>query len=113
MADKRNTARKRGNGEGNIRQRANGRWEARIPRDGASKSLYGATYEEVRKKLTAAIRGRDLGLPGVRDERQSLATFLAGWLDRVQPTIRATTHLRYCELLMLHAIPTLGKVTLA
>ena len=53
-------ARKRANGEGNIRKRSNGTWEMRItagvnPETGKmiSKSIYGRTQKEVREKLKA------------------------------------------------------------
>ena len=53
-------ARKRANGEGNIRKRSNGTWEARItigvnPETGKtiSKSVYGRTQKKVREKLKA------------------------------------------------------------
>ena len=52
--------RKRANGEGSIRKRSNGTWEARVtvgvnPETGKliSKSVYGRTQKEVREKLNA------------------------------------------------------------
>ena len=62
-------SKRRGNGEGGIRQRvikdkATGavideRWEARLTLEGGQhKSLYGATRQEVARKLTAALRAR-------------------------------------------------------
>ena len=59
-------ARKRANGEGSIRKRSNGTWEARImlgvdPKTGKkiSKSLYGKTQKEVRDKLAAFQAGEN------------------------------------------------------
>ena len=56
--------RKRANGEGSIRKRSNGTWEARVtvgvnPETGKliSKSVYGRTQKEVRKKLNALQTG--------------------------------------------------------
>ncbi len=50
-------ARKRGNGEGNIRQRLDGSWEARLTLPGGRRqSFYGKTREAVRVRLTAALR---------------------------------------------------------
>src|SRR5262249_40596929 len=55
---------KRGNNEGSITKRANGLWEARITLDhGKRKSFYGKTRQEAARKLTAALRDRDAGLP--------------------------------------------------
>ena len=59
-------ATKRANGEGSIRQKANGRWEGRLTvgRDFGtgkpiSRSFYGATQAEVRKKMTEAAHAVD------------------------------------------------------
>ena len=56
--------RKRVNGEGSIRKRSNGTWEARVtvgvnPETGKliSKSVYGRTQKEVREKLNALQSG--------------------------------------------------------
>ena len=56
--------RKRANGEGSIRKRSNGTWEARVtvgvnPETGKliSKSVYGRTQKEVREKLNALQAG--------------------------------------------------------
>lgn len=52
------------NGEGNVRQRANGLWEARIVlEDGKSKSYYSQTKAEALKKLRDAMHALDRGLP--------------------------------------------------
>ena len=51
---------KRGNNEGNIKRRSDGRWEARITtRDGTRKSFYGRTRQEVARRLTEALRDQD------------------------------------------------------
>ena len=56
--------RKRANGEGSIRKRSNGTWEARVavgvnPETGKliSKSVYGRTQKLVREKLNALQKG--------------------------------------------------------
>jgi hypothetical protein len=47
---------RRGNGEGTIRQRADGRWEGRIRmKDGSRKSYYGASRAEVWAKMVEAL----------------------------------------------------------
>ncbi len=57
---------------------------------------------------------RDKGLPIVRNERQTLAHYLASWLEMMRPPhISAKTYDRYEELVRLHIVPTLGKVSLA
>ena len=56
--------RKRANGEGNIRKRSNGTWEARVTLGfdsetgkQISKSIYGRTQKEVRDKLAEFQEG--------------------------------------------------------
>src|SRR5258706_8227928 len=105
---------KRGNGEGSIRERAEGKWEARVSLEGQSRSLYGKTRQEVARKLAAAIRDHDMGLVAPRDERQSVDQFLASWLEMTRPPdISAKTYDRYEEVVRLHIVPTLGAVKLA
>jgi integrase len=71
---------KRGNNEGNIKRRSDGRWEARITtRDGARKSFYGSTRQEVARRLTEALRDQDQGLPVV-GERQTVEQYLSSTL---------------------------------
>ena len=50
-----NMAKKRANGEGSIKKRDNGKWEARYTVNGNRHSIYGKTREEVRKKLTDVL----------------------------------------------------------
>lgn len=52
---------KRFNGEGSIRQRSNGSWEARYtnPLLDKQQSVYGKTKQEVQKKLKEKLRELD------------------------------------------------------
>lgn len=103
---------RRGNGEGNVRERPDGRWEARIQlSDGARKSIYGKTRKAVVQEMNRLTRARDQGLPVARDERQTLAQYLEGWLVTIKPTVRPTTWKRYGELLK-HATTRLGSTSL-
>lgn len=104
---------KRGNGEGSIRQRTNGTWEARVLLDGRSKSLYGRTRQDVAKKLAATIRDHDKGLPVARDERQTVGHYLTTWLEAVQSQIRPSSHRRYSDYVRVHLSPELGRIPLA
>jgi integrase len=109
---------KRAHGEGNIRQRADGRWEARIPvpqPDGGVKreSIYGKTQAEVRRKLTEIRRTIDQG-GTIVTERQTVAAFLDRWLaEVVKPSVRPKTYHSYAQLVQLHLSPGLGRHQLA
>jgi hypothetical protein len=93
---------KRGNREGHIRQRKDdGRWEVQITvTDGKRASLYGKTRDEVRAKLTKAQRERDQGLPGVHNERQTVAAYLTSWLAMVKTQVRECIHLHFIVLVL-------------
>lgn len=75
-------ARRRANGEGAIRQRPNGLWEARALVAGKRRSIYGKTKREVVEKLaenrTDAKRGRF-----TEPSRVTLGAFLDYWLEAV------------------------------
>lgn len=65
-------ASKRGNNEGSLTKRPDGRWEARVTLDdGRRKSFYARTRQEASRLLTAAMRDVDQGVPIV-GERQTV-----------------------------------------
>jgi integrase len=102
----------RGNHEGSIRQRSDGKWEARIMLDGVSKSLYGRTRQDVASRLAAIIRDHDKGLPIIRDERQTVGRYLEEWIEGVRPQIEPSSWRRYDDCVRLHLIPELGGIKL-
>ncbi len=108
---------KRGNGEGSIFKREDGRWCAAISagwRNGKAlrKYIYGRTKDEVRQKLTKAKRDQDMGLP-VAVERQKLSDYLHNWLENsAKPSIRPKTYVSYEQLIRVHIIPALGSIYL-
>ena len=105
--------RKRGNNEGTIRKRADGRWEARITlEDGSRKSMYGATRQQAAARMAELLRDLAKGLPVV-GERQTVREYVRSWLATVKSTIEPTTWQRYGEYVRLHAIPRLGVVALS
>ena len=113
VAAKAKTGRKRGNNEGNIRLRVDGRWEARLTlSNGKSKSLFGKTRKEVADRLAAALKDVSEHIP-VPVGRMTFAAFLTQWLEEVvKPSVRPTTHRSYEQMVRNHIIPALGKVPL-
>ena len=104
---------KRGNTEGSIYKRQDGRWVAALTMpDGKRRNLYGKTRKEAGSKLAEAIHDRGKGLP-VIPERQTVEDFLLIWLEGVKPSIRPSTFTRYEEYVRLHTIPIIGKVRMA
>lgn len=105
---------KRGNGEGSIYKRADGRWEARISLEGGErKALYGKTRAEAARKLTDALKAVSRGEPLVR-ERETVGQFLDDWLENfAKAKIRPSTFASYAHYVRRHLIPGLGVVRLA
>ena len=105
---------KRGNGEGSVRQRPNGLWEARITLDGKSRSFFAPTRAEAVKKLTAFQHDRDIGKPPSVHNGISVEKYLVGWLEMKRGTLPSPrTYDRYREYVTLHLIPALGRHKLA
>ena len=104
---------RRGRGEGNIIQRRDGRWVARVTLpDGKRKYLYGEKREEVAGKLAGALVARRKGTL-VTSGRRSLADWLEQWLrDYVQNYVAQTTYERYRGIVRTYVIPQLGRNTL-
>lgn len=96
-----------------IRERPDGRWEARITLpDGRLKSVYAATRRKVLAKRDELQRAVEAGLP-LSDEKLTVAAYLDEWLVAIQPTVRDTTYQRHIEFVRLHIVPALGNVRLS
>ncbi len=109
---------KRGQNEGSIYKRKDGRWAAVVSlgyKDGKRwrKSFYGSTRRGVQEKLNAALRAHQQGLP-VAPERQTVGQFLEHWLsESVRPTVRPRTYIRYGEHVRNHISPAIGHIKLS
>ncbi len=101
---------RRGHGEGSIKQRADGLWEARVSLlGGKRKSLYGRTRKEAQHKLRGALRDLDAGLD-LGTGRQTVGAFLDRWLaDVVEPTLAPKTVASYRDIVRVHLKPELGR----
>ena len=88
---------KRGNGEGSIYRRNNGRWVGEMTVEGRQrKFIYGKTRKEVQDKLQAAIQEKQQGIVLTGTARQTLEQFLADWLENSQKqSVRPRTYERY------------------
>src|SRR5947209_9051260 len=98
--------RTRGQGDGSIWKRKDGRWEVR----GAlgwengkrqSKSYFGKTRAEAQEKLHAGLQDKSVGLL-IKEKGQTVGQYLTRWLeDSVRPAQRAGTYERYETLVRL------------
>ncbi|MFN0095066.1 MAG: tyrosine recombinase XerC [Dehalococcoidia bacterium] len=109
---------KRGNSEGSIYQRQDGRWVASgsyLAEDGTRKrkSWYGRTRSEAAEKLASGLHALQQGITPP-NERLTVAAFLNRWLaDTVEPHRRRSTYESYESYVRLHLIPALGTVPVA
>ncbi len=109
--------RRRGQGEGTIRHRADGRWEGRIDLgwEGGkhqSRSLYGRTRQDVVLKLRQLQRQLDEGQPAL-DQRSTVSQHLELWLQSAEPRLRPTTLRFYRGFVRHQLVPALGQLRLA
>lgn len=105
---------RRGHGEGSIKQRADGLWEARVSLEaGKRRSLYGKTRKEAQDKLRAALRDLDAGID-LSADRQSVSQFLDKWLAAsVKPSVKVRTYEGYESIMRVRVAPRIGKKQLA
>jgi integrase len=107
---------KRGNGEGSITRRSDGRWMARYmvhTADGPKrKYIYGKTRQEVAEELSKALSDRASGF--VFDAGTlTLGGYLDRWLSHsVRGSVRQRTFERYEQIARVHIKPTLGRIKL-
>ena len=105
-------------GSGTIRQRSDGRWEARytVGRDPGTgkqiqRSVYGATQQEVRKKLAQVTTDID---GGTYKEpcKMTLSQWLDIWSTEYLGGVKPKTVESYCCQIKVHIKPALGAVKL-
>ena len=105
---------RRRNGEGTVRERLDGTYEARVPLGGGRyKSLYGKTEREVLAKLRTAQRQQEQGLDLAAAGKWTVGAWLDHWLAQVISQREPTTRASYTTIVRLHIQPKLGKVPLA
>ena len=106
-------------GSGTIRQRPDGRWEARftIGRDPGTgrqiqRSVYGATQQEVRKKLAEAVAALDAG-NYFEPSKMTLGRWVEIWLQEYMGDKKYLTVKHYKAQCRAHIVPSLGAVKLS
>ena len=110
---------KRANGEGTIRKRKDGKWEARItvgtdPCTGkvVRRSFYGNTQAEVREKLASVINALDMGTYQ-RPSKITVEQWMGEWLDTFCANkIKPLTYASYHGIIKKHINPNIGSVKL-
>lgn len=105
-------AKRRANGEGNIRKRKDGRWEDRytVGRDPESgkviyKNVLGKTQAEVKEKLASALEDtKDLDVS--RSDDYTVGSWLTNWYTLyAKPNVRVSTAEYYRRSIEFHVTP--------
>jgi integrase len=107
---------KRGNGEGSITKRKDGRWMARytVPTAKGPKRrhVYGKTRKAAADKLAKVLSDRTDGIV-YDDENTTVDEYLDAWLKgAVRGSIRQSTYDRDAYLIQNHVKPALGRIRL-
>ena len=112
-------AKRAAQGSGTIRQRSDGRWEARytVGRDPGTgrqvqRSVYGATQAEVRKKLARITVDIDQHTY-IRPQQMTVGSWMKNWQENYLGNLKYNTVKTYKSCIDNHIVPSLGatKIT--
>ena len=112
-------AKKRANGEGNIRKRKDGRWEGRYTagRDSETgkpiyKNVLGRTQAEAKSKLKAAIE-ESKSLDVTKTGKYTVGAWMDEWFENyAKIKVRPSSHQTYRGYIDNHIKPNIGKIPL-
>lgn len=112
-------AKRNAQGGGTIRQRPDGRWEARItvgrnPATGKQlqRSVYGKTQQEARKKLAQLVAALDAG-EYQAPSRITVARWMDEWMETYcSARLKPLSYSRYEGIIANHIKPALGSLEL-
>ena len=100
----------------NIYKRKDGRWEGRYisSYDNAGKAkysyVYAKTYSEVKRKLSSVKVSSIISNPEKnKHDTRTLAILSMEWLNEKKLVIKASTFIRYQNMLVNHILPKLGN----
>jgi len=102
---------KRGNNEGSIFKKANGKWRAQVSINGRRLSLTANTRAECHDWLRKKLDQIDKGLT-FEGQNLTLGEYLKEWIAIKKNALRLNTGLQYEELIALYIEPRLGKMKL-
>lgn len=98
---------------GTVRQRPDGRWEARCTVGGKRRSFYADKQSDALKAMRAAQKAVDDGTY-FEPSKMTVAQWLDTWLNEyVQPSCKPLTLSTYRSRVNTHIKPSLGKMRLA
>ncbi len=105
--DKRNAK-----GGGSVRQRPDGRWEARCTINGKSRSFYADKQQDALKAMRAAQKAADEG-QYLEPSKMTVGQWLDIWLEEFErPQVRYGTYIKCKSNVNHNIVPALGKIKL-
>ena len=112
-------AKRRANGEGNIRKRSDGRWEGRYtagrdPNTGKAiyKNVLAKTQKECKEKLKRAIE-ENAKVDTIRAEQYTVGQWMDVWFENcAKIKVRPSSHKTYRGYINNHIKPNIGKIPL-
>ena len=112
-------AKRRSNGEGNIRKRKDGRWEGRYTagRDPVTvnqifKNVLGKTQAEVKEKLQKALAQAGK-IDFTKTGKYTIGAWMEVWFENVAKIkVRASSHQSYRGYIDNHIMPNIGSIPL-
>ena len=112
-------AKRRANGEGNLRKRKDGRWEGRYtaghdPETGKAiyRNVLGRTQTEARAKLKQAIEEAK-HVDSVRSKQYTVGEWMDVWFENyAKVKVRPSSHQTYRGYIDNHIKPNIGKIPL-
>ena len=113
-------AKRRANGEGNIRKRKDGRWEGRYtagcdPETGKAiyKNVLAKTQKECKEKLVQAIKNCEQ-VDTVKSEQYTVGQWMDVWFENwAKVKVRPSSHQTYRGYIENHIKPHMGDIPLA
>jgi len=113
-------AKRRANGEGNIRKRSDGRWEGRYtagrdPDTGKViyKNVLAKTQKECKEKLKRAIE-ENAKVDTIRAEQYTVGQWMDVWFENcAKIKVRPSSHKTYRGYIDNHIKPSIGKIPLS
>ncbi len=106
-------SKRKANGEGSITKRSDGRYMARFTVDGKRKTIYGSTFEEVRRKLIEKLNDLSKGVY-MEFGKDTIESWLYEWLvTYALASVKQSTYISYEGYVRNHLVPEMGKEKLS
>ncbi len=105
-------AKRRDNGDGNIRKRTNNTWEGRILVTGNKRVyVYGKSKAEVKLKLKEALAQAEIDIK-LKNPEITVKDWLTEWLDLYRSSVKRGSKAQCETIVELHLIPRIGSILL-